>query len=88
MVQALSWQNSGYKPVIFAIEMTQFQHSCRRSRQAQKYNLNFGRKCVVMIMYCNIPVKSCVQMQCTGLVEQPTTYSSVFCQESMQPIKL
>ena len=48
MVQAFSWQNSGYKPVIFVVKL--FEHSCRRSRQAQKYNLNFGRKCVVVIM--------------------------------------
>ena len=50
MVQALSWQNSGYKPVIFVVKMTLFELFCRRSRQAQKYNPNFGRKCVVMIM--------------------------------------
>ena len=32
------------------VEMTMFEHSCRRYRQAQKYNPNFGRKCVVTIM--------------------------------------
>ena len=49
-VQAPSWQTSGYKPVIFVVEMTLFELSCRRSLQAQKYNPNFGRKCVVMVM--------------------------------------
>ena len=50
MVQALSWQNSGYKPVIFVVERALFDLSCRRSLQAQKYNPNFGQKCVVMVM--------------------------------------
>ena len=50
MVQALSWKISGYKPVIFEVKITLFELSCRRSRQAQKYNPNFGRKCVAMIM--------------------------------------
>ena len=50
MLQALSWQNSGYKPVIFVVKMTLFELSCRRSQQAQKYNPNFGQKGVVMIM--------------------------------------
>ena len=50
MVHALPRQNYGYKPVIFVVKMTLFELFCRRSRQAQKYNPNFGRKCVVMIM--------------------------------------
>ena len=50
IVQALSWQNSGYKPVIFVVKMTLFELSCRRSHQEQKYNPSFGRKCVVNVM--------------------------------------
>ena len=50
IVQALSWQNSGYKPVIFVVEMTLLELSCQRSRQAQKYNPNFGQKCVINVM--------------------------------------